>query len=98
MPRREVTEEMERLSQVCSWTMRMNQSRRRKREIRTSEVPRLMKMFKSRSAIWETDAGLTTTSRQKFRQGNTDPQRLSLEQTTTLQLMCGVLLAPSSKW
>jgi hypothetical protein len=98
MPRREVTELMERRSLACSWTTRMNQFKKKKREIRTSEVPRLMKMFKSRSAIWETDAGHTTTSLLKFRLDNTDLQRSSLEQITTLLLMCGVLHALSLRW
>jgi hypothetical protein len=62
------------------------------------EALRLMKMSWLRSAIWEMDAGLTIILHQRFKLDNTDPQRLSLELTTTPLLMFGVSLVPFLKW
>jgi len=75
-----------------------NNSSNKMVRIRRDVDPKLMKMSRLRFAIWVMDAGLITTSPQRSRPGNTDLQRLLLAQTITLQLMCGVSPAQSSKW
>jgi hypothetical protein len=62
------------------------------------EVQRLMKMYRSRSAIWEMVAGITITLLPRYRQDNIDLQRSLLVLTMIPQLMFGVSHAPFLKW
>ena len=62
------------------------------------EDQKSMRMYKSKSVIWEMDAGLTITLHQRSKLDSTDHQKLSLVQIMIHQQMFGVLLAQSLRW